>query len=91
MKFTDIYVARPVLASVISLLILAIGLVIISILGEGLVCHRFLKNPLGEGGGFEQRYNFIFVSVMLGIAALNIGAAYFPMKYGIRALEKVEF
>jgi ABC-2 type transport system permease protein len=72
-------------------LILAIGLVIISILGEGLVCHRFLMNPLGEGGGFEQRYNWIFVTVMLSIAALNIGAAYFPMKYGIRALEKVEF
>jgi ABC-2 type transport system permease protein len=73
-------------------LILAIGLVAFSIIGEGLVCHRYLVPQLKvEGLPAEASSESLAYVVMGGVAALNLLAACIPMKFGIRALENVEF
>ena len=73
-------------------LIIAIGLVVFSVLGEALICHRFLvTNQFEEGANFESQYGYVFYLVMAGVAACNILAAYLPMRLGIKALENVEF
>jgi ABC-2 type transport system permease protein len=72
-------------------LILSISLVITSTMGEGLVCHYCLV-PTYTGDTTASTYwNGPMLAVMLGICALNITAAYLPMRLGIRALEQVEF
>ncbi|MCY3023890.1 MAG: hypothetical protein NTW87_33340, partial [Planctomycetota bacterium] len=73
-------------------LILAITLVVFTILGEGLLCHRFLVLRAADDPARLDGYvRPIFVAVIGGVAVLNILAAYIPMKLGIRALERVEF
>ncbi|HYG74847.1 MAG TPA: hypothetical protein VEK08_07585 [Planctomycetota bacterium] len=73
-------------------LILAIGLVIFTIIGEGLVCHRYLVLQVStDSEAAEARFRVAYYSVMAGITVLNGLAAYLPMKFGIRALERVEF
>ncbi len=67
-------------------LILAIGLVIVSIISEGLVCHRYL-GPIPD----EAHLNWMIIASLAGIALLNTLAAYIPMRLGIRALRQVEF
>jgi ABC-2 type transport system permease protein len=74
-------------------LILAMALVVFTVLGEGVVCHRAVMRTyrletmqdMGMGSWL------ILGGVMGGVALLNILAAYIPMKLGIRALERVEF
>jgi len=73
-------------------LILAIGLVIFTILGEGLICHRFLVLQISaDSDDAEARYRLAFYAVMTAITIMNGLAAYLPMRFGIRALERVEF
>ena len=67
-------------------LILAIGLVIVSIISEGIVCHRYLGTGTEEG-----HLNWMIVTSLAGIALLNSLTAYIPMRLGIRALRQVEF
>src|SRR6185369_8845818 len=73
-------------------LILAICLVVFTIMGEALVCHRYLVLQISnEPNDVERQQRIVFAMIMTGVALLNIFAAYVPMKLGIKALEKVEF
>lgn len=73
-------------------LILAICLVVFTIMGEALVCHRYLVlQTSSEPDDVERQQKLVFAGIMTGVALLNIFAAYVPMKLGIKALEKVEF
>jgi ABC-2 type transport system permease protein len=73
-------------------LILAIGLVVFSIIGEGVVCHRYLVPQLTPEGVIKEAQSQATVYVVMGgVALLNLLCAYIPMKAGIRALEEVEF
>ena len=72
-------------------LILAISLVVFTIMGEGMVCHRYLVQMSYSAGGADPGFAPVMLAVMGGVALLNVAAAYVPMKLGIRALERVEF
>ena len=73
-------------------LILAITLVVFTITGEGLVCHRYLVLPAGDDPArVEAQARTILIAAMAAVAALNLLAAYVPMKLGIRSLEQAEF
>ncbi|MGD0094771.1 MAG: hypothetical protein ABSE73_33080, partial [Planctomycetota bacterium] len=73
-------------------LILAITLVIFTIIGEGLVCHRYRVLAAGDDPvRVEAQARAILILAMAAVAALNLLAAYIPMKLGIRALEEAEF
>ncbi|HEY3319824.1 MAG TPA: hypothetical protein VGP72_05035 [Planctomycetota bacterium] len=73
-------------------LILAICLVVFTILGEGLLCHRYIVLQMTSvEETAEIQYRTVFAGIMGAVAVLNVLAAYLPMKAGIRALEKAEF
>jgi ABC-2 type transport system permease protein len=73
-------------------LILAICLVVFTIMGEALVCHRYLVlQASNEPLDVERQQQIVFAVIMAGVTILNVLAAYIPMRLGIKALEKVEF
>jgi ABC-2 type transport system permease protein len=72
-------------------LIMAISLVIFSILGEGLVCHKFLGASIDDHVHTEMKLPLVVYASIAAIAVFNGLAAYIPMKLGIRALRRVEF
>jgi ABC-2 type transport system permease protein len=76
-------------------LILAMGLVIFTITGEGLVCHRLLLTKLVHTSNLPDALDLPMDShiyLVVGcMAILNILAACIPLHLGIRALERVEF
>ncbi len=73
-------------------LILAISLVLVTIIGEGVVCHRYLLLQIATTAETsELRYYVVFGGIMGAVALLNVLAAYIPMREGIRALERAEF
>lgn len=73
-------------------LILAICLVVFTIMGEALVCHRYLVlQASNEPMDVERQQKLVFAGIMAGVTVLNVLAAYIPMRLGIKALEKVEF
>jgi ABC-2 type transport system permease protein len=69
-------------------LIIAIGLVIVSIIAEGVVCHHYFGVYADR---IEDDTPWGIYEALAGIGVLNIIAAYVPMRVGIRALERVEF
>jgi len=73
-------------------LILSISLVILSILGEAIVCHRALGSMRPEDStSLEFMMTTDVYMILAGVAVLNILAAWVPMQFGIRALEQCEF
>ena len=73
-------------------LIIAIALVIVCVVGEGIVCNKFLHTALDERAGPERIHAWWMTGAALGaVALLNALAAYIPMRAGIRALNRVEF
>lgn len=77
-------------------LIIAIALVMFSIIGEGLVCHRYLVPRIVkdladvEYHNIEFHHASIFGLTLMIVVLLNVLAAYVPMRIGIRALERME-
>jgi ABC-2 type transport system permease protein len=73
-------------------LILSISLVVLSILGEAIVCHRAIGSVRPEDmGSMDFEMTSSVYMILAGVAVLNLLAAYVPMSFGIRALEKCEF
>lgn len=73
-------------------LILSISLVVLSILGEAIVCHRAIGSVRPEDmGSMDFEMTGSVYMILAGVAILNLLAAYVPMSFGIRALEKCEF
>jgi len=73
-------------------LILSISLVVLSILGEGIVCHRALGSIRAEDNvPLEFAMTTDVYMILGGVAVLNLLAAWVPMQFGIRALERCEF
>src|SRR6185295_4108133 len=64
-------------------LIIAIGLVIVSIIAEGVVCHHYFGVYADR---IEDDTPWGIYEALAGIGVLNIVAAYVPMRVGIRAL-----
>jgi len=73
-------------------LILAICLVVFTIMGEAIICHRYLVLQVSsEPDDVERQQKVVFAIIMAGVTILNVLAAYISMRLGIKALEKVEF
>ena len=73
-------------------LILSIGLVLFSVIGEAIACHKALGSLRPEDGPIGPPEMTPFVWAVIGaVGVLNLLAAYIPMKLGVRALERVEF
>lgn len=72
-------------------LILSISMVILVIVAEAIVCHRYLDAALDPGNEQAHIYKLALLGMMGVVALLTFLAAYIPLSIGAKALDQMEF